>query len=105
MAMVAAVFLIHSMLDLSARAQEPRATSSQGGPIKVKVICSRSAADFRIAQRDGELVMDDARQRLVLKSKERPVDVKYEDIQKVIRVQISYLTAFRTLKTLRISQF
>ena len=51
---------------------------------KVKARFQRSATDRRLVYKDVGLVLDDQVRRMVVKSKDRPLDVSYDDIDKVI---------------------
>jgi len=51
---------------------------------KVTVILNRTEKDRRLDYKMADLVLDDASRKLMIRSKARPLEVDYEDIQKVI---------------------
>lgn len=51
---------------------------------KVKVRFNRSDEDRRLIDKEADLVLDDTNQRLIVKSIERPLDVPYQSVEKVI---------------------
>ena len=51
---------------------------------KVKVRFNRSEKDRRLVDKDARLVFDDAAGKLIVESKERPLNVDYDEIQRVI---------------------
>ena len=51
---------------------------------KVKARFQRSDSDRRLVYKDVDLILDDQARRLVVKSKDRPLDLSYEDVEKVI---------------------
>jgi len=50
----------------------------------VKVRFSKSATDRRLMDKDATLVFDDSARKLIVKNKERPLDIGYDDVQKVV---------------------
>ena len=51
---------------------------------KVKVRFNRSEKDRRMVDKDARLIFDDASRKLIVEAKERPLEVGYDEIQKVI---------------------
>jgi len=51
---------------------------------KVKVRFNRSEEDRRLIDKKADLILDDSSQRLVVKSKHRPLDIAYEKVQKIV---------------------
>ena len=51
---------------------------------EVKIRFQRSATDRRLVYKDADLIFDDHARRMVVRSKDRPLDVSYEDVEKVI---------------------
>ena len=51
---------------------------------KVKIRFQKSATDRRLVYKDADLIFDDHERRMVVKSKDRPLDVSYRDIDTVI---------------------
>lgn len=51
---------------------------------KVKVRFNKNANDRRLVDKDVDLILDDGARRLIVRSKERPLDVSYDDVEKVI---------------------
>jgi hypothetical protein len=63
------------------------ATPAYATPIvfkDVKTAFNKSPADRELAEHDAEMILDDEARTLVVKSKEHPLDVKYDDVQKVV---------------------
>jgi hypothetical protein len=50
----------------------------------VKVRFSRSATDRRLVDKDADLVLDDSARKLTVKNQEHPLEVSYDDIQRVV---------------------
>jgi hypothetical protein len=50
----------------------------------VKARFSRSATDRRLIDKDADLILDDVARKLIVKSQEQPLEVRYDDIQKVV---------------------
>jgi hypothetical protein len=50
----------------------------------VKTRFSRSDTDRRLIDKDAKLILDDGAQKLTVKNDERPLEVSYNDIQKVV---------------------
>ena len=51
---------------------------------KVKVRFNRSEKDRRLVDKDVRLIFDDATRKLIVESKEKPLEVDYDEIQRVI---------------------
>ena len=51
---------------------------------KVKVSFNRSEEDRRLIDKKADLILNDSSQRLVVKSKHRPLDIAYEKVQKIV---------------------
>ena len=71
-----------SCLCVLALADTTRAQSAVFSDIKARF--SKSAEDRHLVSRDAELVLDDGTRRLLVKNREHPLDVGYDDIQKVV---------------------
>jgi hypothetical protein len=50
----------------------------------VKVRFSKSATDRRLVDKDATLVLDDSSQKLIVRNQEHPLEIGYDDIQKVV---------------------
>ncbi|MCL4488920.1 MAG: DUF2846 domain-containing protein [Chloroflexi bacterium] len=50
----------------------------------LQVRFSRSPSDRRMVEKSAQLILDDSARRLLVKSPDRPLDVKYEDVTDVI---------------------
>jgi hypothetical protein len=50
----------------------------------VKVRFSKSDTDRRLVDKDADLVLDDSARKLTVKNQEHPLEVSYDDIQRVI---------------------
>jgi hypothetical protein len=51
---------------------------------EVKARFNRSATDRRLIDKDADLVLDDEARRLTVRNDEHPLDVSYDDIEKVV---------------------
>ncbi len=51
---------------------------------KVKVRFNRSAKDPRLIDKDVDLVFDDTAQKLIVRSTEKPLDISYGDVERVV---------------------
>lgn len=58
----------------------PRQTASE----KVKVRFNKNEKDRRLVDKDASLTLDDGARKLIVKNDERPLEVSYGDIQKVV---------------------
>src|SRR5437588_2788402 len=50
----------------------------------VKIRFNKSATDRRLVDKDATLVLDDSSRKLIVKNPEHPLEVGYDDIQKVV---------------------
>ena len=50
----------------------------------VKVTFPKSATDRQLVEQDAELVLDDQARKLLVKNQERPLEVSYDDVQKIV---------------------
>lgn len=65
----------------------------------VKARFSRSERDRRLIDKDADLILDDVARKLIVKNQEQPLEVSYDDIQKVVfdvstRMRGGFLGAF-----------
>jgi hypothetical protein len=51
---------------------------------RVKVRFSKSATDRRLVDKDADFILDDGARKLIVKNHEHPLEVSYDDIQKVV---------------------
>jgi hypothetical protein len=51
---------------------------------KVKARFSKSAKDIRLVDKDADLVLDDGAQKLIVRNDQKPLDITYGDVQKVV---------------------
>ena len=50
----------------------------------VKIRFSKSATDRRLVDKDADLTLDDGARKLIVKNQEHPLEVSYDDIQRVV---------------------
>jgi hypothetical protein len=50
----------------------------------VKVSLNKSATDRQLVEQDADLILDDQARKLVVKNRDHPLEVGYEDVQKVV---------------------
>jgi hypothetical protein len=62
----------------------PNLVAQQSVFTKVKVRFNRSDKDPRLIDKNADLVLDDVNRRLIVKSDERPLEVMYENVEKVV---------------------
>jgi len=56
---------------------------------KVKTRFFKSDSDRRMVDKDAELVFDDAQRRLIVRNGDRPLNIGYDDVQKIV-FDVSY---------------